>query len=131
MTATTLVAVGLVGATQWKLLSAFGGQAFAFLAALGVLSLLFRAGPESQVQAVVQQQHEASLIWVGDVLVNLRLGYRAACFLIGWALIPSLFVAVAFTATGAGMSACTVIVTLPLLRTLFARGPAAAKTALD
>jgi Kef-type K+ transport system membrane component KefB len=120
MTATTLLAVGLVGATQWKLLSAFGEQAFEFLAALCVIALLFHIGPESQVRAVIQRQHEASLIWVGDVLVNLRLGYLAACFLIGWALILSLFVAIGPTATSVGTSACTVIVTPLLLRTLFA-----------
>ena len=87
------------------LLGEFGLQTFEFLAALGVIALLFRIGLESRVDVLIDRLPEASLIWAGDVVINFLLGYGAARYLIGWDLIPSLFVAIALTATSVGVSA--------------------------
>lgn len=90
---------------QWGLLSEITLQTFEFLAALGVIALLFRIGLESRVDELIERLPEASLIWVGDVAVNSMLGFTAARYLIGWDLIPSLFVAIGLTATSVGVSA--------------------------
>lgn len=89
---------------QWQILDAEGHQVFAFLAEMGVVVLLFRVGLESRVARLLKWLPRASIIFSGDVLISGLFGYVGAFYLLGWPLIPSLFVAVALTATSVGVS---------------------------
>ncbi len=80
-------------------------EVFDFLAKVGVIMLLFRIGLESDLKGLLSQLRRASLIWVGNVAVSGGLGFFAAFYLLGLALIPSLVVAAAMTATSVGISA--------------------------
>lgn len=79
-------------------------QVFRLLAEIGVITLLFRIGLESNIAGLVNQLRRASFIWVGDVLLSGGLGYAVCYFVLGWEFIPSLFVAAALTATSVGIS---------------------------
>lgn len=88
---------------------AFGGvpslteqQVFPFLADLGIIALLFRVGLESDVEGLLDQLPEAVFIGLGNVLGSGAIAFAAAYLLIGWSLVPSLFVATALTATSVG-----------------------------
>ena len=74
-------------------------EIFEFLAELGIICLLFRVGLESDVIGLVSQLPKAFGILIGDVLISGVFGFITAYFLLKIALIPSLFVATAFTAT--------------------------------
>ncbi|WP_066379549.1 cation:proton antiporter [Anabaena sp. CA = ATCC 33047] len=89
---------------QFPFLSPQVQEIFEFLAELGVISLLFRVGLESNLTALIRQLSKASTIWIGDVVVSGGLGFVTARFLLGLPLIPSLFVAIALTATSVGVS---------------------------
>jgi len=80
----------------------FNGDAlhvFEFLGGIGVFCLLFRVGLESNVEKLLAQLGRAVWIWVVNVSVSALAGYVVARYLLGYALVPSLFVAVALTAT--------------------------------
>lgn len=79
-------------------------QVFPFLADLGVIVLLFRVGLESDLERLRNQLPEASWIGVGNVLGSGGVVFIVAYALIGWPLIPSLFVSVALTATSVGVA---------------------------
>jgi len=79
-------------------------QVFPFLADLGVIVLLFRIGLESDLSRLLDQLPNALWISVGDVLVSGSLAFATAYGLIGWPLIPSLFVSAAFSATSVGVT---------------------------
>lgn len=79
-------------------------EVFEFLAKVGVIMLLFRIGLESDLKGLLSQLRRASLIWVGDVAVSGGLGFCAAFYILELALIPSLVVATAMTATSVGIS---------------------------
>lgn len=89
---------------KWNFLSREGSEIFEFMAALGVICLLFRVGLESDLTGLVKQLRRASAIWVGDFGVSGLLGFTTAYFLIGFGFIPSLFVSAALTATSVGVA---------------------------
>ncbi len=70
-----------------------------FLADIGVIALLFRVGLESDLKGLLGQLHNVPGIWLGNVLLSGVLGYVAAAYLLGLPLLPSLYIAVALTAT--------------------------------
>lgn len=70
-----------------------------FLADIGVVALLFRVGLESDFQALISQLRNASGVWFGNVLLSGLLGYLTANVILGYPLVPSLYIAVALTAT--------------------------------
>lgn len=74
------------------------------LADLGVVALLFRVGLRSNLAGLLAKLPTASLLWLGDVLVNFVLGYLAARYLLGLALVPALVAATALTVTSVGVS---------------------------
>ena len=74
------------------------------LAAMGIFALLFRVGLESNVKGLLGELPRALAIWLGNVGLSGLLGYGAARHLLDLPLIPSLFVAVALTATSVGVS---------------------------
>lgn len=94
-----------VADVQAGFLSADGKKIFEFLARLGVITLLFRIGLESNITGLLQQLRRASFIWIGGVFFCGALGYVTAYYLLGLALIPSLFIAIALTATSVGIPA--------------------------
>jgi Kef-type K+ transport system membrane component KefB len=74
------------------------------LAKLGVVTLLFEAGMHTNVQKLVQQLRRVVTTWTGNVVVAGGLGYAAAHYLLGFALVPSIVIGVALTATSVGVS---------------------------
>ncbi|MFP4119697.1 cation:proton antiporter [Coleofasciculus sp.] len=90
--------------SQWQFLGESGQEIFDFLAEVGVISLLFRVGLESDLAGLIHQLARATKIWIGDIVVNGGLGFVTSYWLLGLAFIPSLFIAIAFTATSVGVS---------------------------
>jgi len=72
---------------------------FGFLADIGVIALLFRVGLESDLKGLLGQLRSVPGIWLGNVLLSGVLGYVVSAYLLGLPLIPSLYIAVALTAT--------------------------------
>lgn len=73
-------------------------------AQIGVVVLLFRVGLESEPALLARQIPRASAVWLGDVTVSGGLGFVTSHFLLGYGLVPSLFVAAALSATSVGVS---------------------------
>ena len=78
-------------------------EIIAFLADIGIICFLFRIGLESNLNGLMAQLKRAGVIWVGNVVVSGLLGYLTCVYLLHLSLLPSLFVAVAFTATSVGI----------------------------
>ena len=89
---------------EWNFLSVEAKEIFEFLGELGIISLLFRVGLESDVVGLIRQLPKACGIFIGNVLISGFFGFITAYFLLKIALIPSLFIATAFTATSVGVS---------------------------
>ncbi len=79
-------------------------EVYGFLAELGIISLLFRVGLESNLEGLIRQLPNASLILVGDLLWSGFLGFVASYYWLNLSLISSLFICIALTATSAGIS---------------------------
>lgn len=89
---------------RYVLLAGPGREVFEFLAKVGLVVLLFKVGLESNIQRLLEQLRRASMIWGVDVILSGLLGYVAAAYVLGLDVIPSLVIAVAFTATSVGVS---------------------------
>ncbi len=90
----------LQGANQsWGLITEQGQAVFEFLASIGVITLLFRVGLQSNFRGLVAKLPRAAPIWVSNVLLSGLLGYTVAHHWLGIALVPSLFIATALSAT--------------------------------
>lgn len=74
------------------------------LAAVGLVILLFRVGLESHPQKLVRQLPNAGFALLGNIALSAALGYAAVRYLIGMDVMPSVFAAVALTATSVGVS---------------------------
>jgi Kef-type K+ transport system membrane component KefB len=85
-------------------LTAPARAAFALLADLGIVALLFKVGLESNLARLLSALPHATLIWLGDVTLSASLAYVAARSVIGFDLVPSLVIAVALSATSVGLS---------------------------
>jgi Kef-type K+ transport system membrane component KefB len=77
---------------------------FELFAQLGLIVLLFRVGLESKISGLKYHFRNASFIWAANILFSGALGYLFAKYFVGLALIPSLFVGAALTATSVGVS---------------------------
>ncbi|MFB6249763.1 MAG: cation:proton antiporter [Salinibacter sp.] len=100
-----LIGIGLRAAdATWGLLPAPAPRLLTVLAEVGVVALLFRIGLSRNVQNLLRRLPWATIIWLANALASLALGFGAAHYGLGWALLPSLFVAVALMATGIGVS---------------------------
>lgn len=89
---------------HFGLLSSGFQEVFAFLAKIGLVTLLFRIGLESKIEMLLRQLRRASVVWLGDIFISGLLGFAAAFYLLGLTLITSLIVATALTATSVGIS---------------------------
>lgn len=76
---------------------------FEILGGIGIIALLFRVGLEAGARAMLGQLRRAAWIWLGNVGLSGALGYATAHYLLGFALVPSLFAGVALTATSLGI----------------------------
>lgn len=101
------IALGLLlrlGDDRWSILGPEGRQVLHLLAGIGIIALLFRIGLESDLVRLRRQLPRALPVWIGNVTVSGLAGFALAKWLLGIALLPSLFVAVALTATSVGVS---------------------------
>lgn len=90
---------------NWQDFSPESAEAFTLLAQLGVVTLLFRVGLKSNTRALIAKLPEASLIWCGDVLSNLTIGYVVARYGLQMSFETSLVIATALSATSVAVSA--------------------------
>lgn len=75
-----------------------------FLSRTGLAVLMFYVGFDSSLGELRKQLKKASFIWVFNVAASGVAAFLVAHYLIGWAVIPSLFAGVALTATSVGIS---------------------------
>ncbi len=88
---------------QWGFLDSAGKETFDFLARLGIIALLFRAGLDSNLRSLVSRLRSASVIWMGDTAFSALVGFAAARYLVGLEFIPSLVAGTALVATSVGV----------------------------
>lgn len=77
---------------------------FEFLGSIGVFCLLFRIGLESNVSNLLGQLRRAVPVWIGNVVVSGVSAFLMARYLLGFSVVPSLFIGIALTATSVGVS---------------------------
>lgn len=75
-----------------------------FLAKLGIVALLFRAGLESDLTEMIGQLRNAAAVWVSNVAVSAFLVFAVIYFWPGLGLIPALFAGIAASATSISVS---------------------------
>lgn len=90
--------------SRWTFLNLPTSEVFEVLANLGVVMLLFRVGLSANLEGLIKQLRRASRIWFWDVLVSASFGFMVSYWLLNYPLIPSLFVAVALSATSVGVA---------------------------
>jgi Kef-type K+ transport system membrane component KefB len=79
-------------------------EVYGFLAELGIISLLFRVGLESNLSGLIRQLPRATVIMLGNLSFSGIFGFLAAAKLLQLPLIPSLFISIALMATSVGIS---------------------------
>jgi len=89
---------------RWSWVGAEGGAVLAFLGAVGAVVLLFRVGIESNLHQLLTELPKATAIWIFDFAATGAAAYLFMRHALDFALAPSLFVAVAMTATSVGVS---------------------------
>lgn len=89
---------------RWALLDPGSHEVLAFLGDVGVVMLLFRVGLTADLPKLRQQLGRASVIWFWTVLLSGSLGFAASHWLLGFALVPSLLIGTALTATSVGVA---------------------------
>jgi len=92
------------GDDQWRFFTPEVEEVFRFLAEIGLFTLLFRVGLESNLKGLLNQFRHASLIWAGNIVFSGIPGYAVAAWLLDFGTIPAIFVGVALTATSVGVS---------------------------
>lgn len=89
---------------QWSLITPASDAVLSTMAQLGIVALLFRVGLRSHTRALLAKLPDASLLWLGDVLTNLALGYLVSRYALALSLETSLIIAAAFSATSVAVS---------------------------
>ena len=89
---------------QGILLSETMQSVYGILAELGIISLLFRVGLESNLAGLVRQLPRASVLLMGNLFFSGFLSFVVTYFFLQLPLIPSLFISMALTATSVGIS---------------------------
>ena len=75
-----------------------------FLGKMGVVVLLFDVGLKSDLKSLIHHLREATPIWLVGTLFAGLIGFAASFWLLKYEMIPSLFLATAFTATSVGIT---------------------------
>ncbi len=81
-----------------------GMEIFRFLAKLGIFTLLFKVGLETDVRGLVRSLKKAGFVWLINIIGSFAAGYYAAILLLGFSDVQSIFIGVAMTATSVGVS---------------------------
>lgn len=89
---------------RYAVISADGRAVFEFLASVGLITLLFYVGLESNLHELFTKLPRAIPIWAGNVVLSGVPAYVVGRYGLGLPLVPSLFVAVALTATSIAVS---------------------------
>jgi Kef-type K+ transport system membrane component KefB len=89
---------------RWELLDPVSHEVLAFFGDIGVVMLLFRVGLTADLPKLRAQLGRASVIWFWTVLLSGALGFIVSSWLLGFALVPSLLIATALTATSVGVA---------------------------
>lgn len=79
-------------------------HSLALLAEAGLVLLVFKVGLESDLSGLLKQLPNASWIWLWNVLFSGAFGFAAAYYLTSFALLTSIFIGVALTATSLGVT---------------------------
>ncbi|MGB5631194.1 MAG: cation:proton antiporter [Waterburya sp.] len=79
-------------------------EVYAFLGELGIISLLFRVGLESNIAGLLRQLPRASFLLLGDVVFSGGLTLVSTYYWLDLDLIPSVFITIALIATSVGIS---------------------------
>jgi len=82
----------------WPVVTTGSQQLLTFLAEFGVVALLFRVGLECNPKHLFRRFSGATVIWIVNVTASMGTVLGTALVLLDWALLPSLFAAVALTA---------------------------------
>ncbi len=90
--------------TRFDLFTAGYSQIFTFMANIGLITLLFRVGLESNIRGLAGQLRRAGIVWFGNVFISGPVGFFTAWGLLGFHWVTSLIVATAFTATSVGIT---------------------------
>jgi len=90
--------------TKWHFLCEGCEGVLKFLAKIGLITLLFRVGLESNLRGLIGQLRRASLVWIADVVVSGLMGFATAFYILHFGWVTSVIVATAFTATSVGVS---------------------------
>lgn len=96
----------LIAATDqyWGIVDLTFETVFSVLAELGVVALLFRVGLRSHLQALLAKLPDASLLWLGNVVACLAIGFCVCYYPIGLSGLTSVVIATAFSATSVAIS---------------------------
>ena len=89
---------------QLEFLSHGGREAFEFLAKIGLITLLFRIGLESNMKGLLRQLRRASIVGFAGIITSGLMGFFGALYILDLSLITSLIVGTALTATSVGIS---------------------------
>ena len=88
----------------WSFITPASESVFSAMAQLGIVALLFRVGLKSHTSALLAKLPDASIIWIGDVLANLAIGYLVSRYVLALPMETSLVIAAAFSATSVAVS---------------------------
>ncbi|GAB7024155.1 cation:proton antiporter [Salidesulfovibrio brasiliensis] len=100
-----LLGFGLRLLHEYTALLPYGHEAlFAFLGNVGLVTLLFRVGLESNLSGLMEQFAPAGLISLVNIFGSAAAGFLVSRYLLDFSAITSLIIAVAFTATSVGVS---------------------------
>ncbi len=90
--------------STWPFLTVQASEILAFFAQIGIITLLFKAGLESELKGLLSQLKNAIFVWAANVLISGALGFASSYYLLNFGVVTSLFVGAAFTATSIGVS---------------------------
>jgi Kef-type K+ transport system membrane component KefB len=103
-----LLGIGLrLADSRLGFLSETALNALDLLASLGIVALLFDVGIKSNPRTLAEKLPDASLIWLGNVLISGGLAFVGARWLLDLPLISSLLCAAALSATSVGVAVAT------------------------
>lgn len=89
---------------HWGLFPRESLDILAFLAEIGIITLLFKVGLESRLHKLLGQIRRAVFVWFCNVLFSGVVGYVVSYYLLGLGLLPSIIIGIALTATSVGVS---------------------------
>ena len=95
--------IGLING-GYEIISPSARAVFEFLGSVGLIILLFRVGLESNLHELFEKLPRAIPIWIGNVVVSGVPAFIVSRALLDLSLVPSLFIAVALTATSIAVS---------------------------